>query len=305
MNLTSTRKPFILNLLIFVSLGLMIYLALGQVLVYCAQSQIKVNLSNEIKAIVIGHSHPECAIDPSFFPGLANFGKSGEALFYGCLKGRKILQEHPEIKTVFIELSANQLDAHMEKWVTDEEHFQRAMKSYFFLLPTSLKWTFWRSFPLQYSQSQLIAEKKMLNVCFMEEAKRNVVEMEWGGFVSHDKVVMDSLRFQKDSPTMPLHPYNPNLSAILDFIQYCSSHGVEPVLIRTPVHASELDIHESSFQDLVKKNFGHLKFMDFRRFPLQDSCFLDREHLNAEGARIFTLHFCKVWSEASTHRVMQ
>ena len=299
------HKPFILKLIIFVSSGLMFYLVLGQILVYCAQSQIKVNLSKEITAIVIGHSHPECAIDPSYFPGLANFGKSGEALFYGCLKARKILQEHPQIKTVFIELSANQLDAHMEDWVMDEEHFQRAMKSYFFLLPNSVKWSFLKSFPLQYSQSQLIAEKKMLNVCLMEESKQNVVEMEWGGFVAHEKVVMDSLRHQKDAPSMSLYPYQPNISALMDFIQFCSSRGVQPVLIRTPVHATERDIHESSFQELVKKNFGPLKFMDFRRFPLQDSCFLDREHLNEEGARMFTLHFCKVWSESSTLRVIQ
>jgi hypothetical protein len=288
MNFNIWHKRFIFKLSIFMGLGILVYVSLGWALLGWSNERIKVKLDEKTTVIVIGHSHPECAIDPSFFPGLANFAKSGEALYYGCLKAKKVILEHPEVRTVFIEIAANQLDEHMAEWIKDEEHFQRAMKSYFFILPPTVKGTFFLEFPLQYCQAQLIAEKKLLSVCFAGESKRNVSEMEWGGFVGHDQVVQDSLQPRFECGVKKLHPYQPNLNAVLEFVQFCNDRGVEPILLRTPVHRTELDTHEASFQDCIKENFDQLKFMDYRRLSLPDSCYLDREHLNASGACIFT-----------------
>lgn len=272
------------------------YLAMGEIIVFIAKRKISVPIESDINAIAIGHSHLECGLNDAHFPGLKNFGKSGEALYYGCIKAKKIIESHPQVKTVFIELSANQLDQHMKDWISDNEHFERAMKSYFFLLDNKVKSDFFFSFPLQYSVSKLLAEKKLLGLLCGSNDKCNTAEMEWGGYLSKEKVISDSLQQQKFTREQLLIPYQPNLNSILDFIQFCFTKDVQVVLLRAPVHRTEQDVFEKSFQKLVQENFDKITFFDYRKMNLPDDCFLDREHLNAKGAERFTKIFYQDWT---------
>ena len=291
-----TKYFFLSRLLIFCLAGLMVYLAMGEIIVFIAKRRINVTIKNEVNAIAIGHSHVECGLSEAHFPGLQNFGKSGEALYYGCLKAKKIIESRPQVKTVFIELSANQLDQHMKDWIGDDEHFERAMKSYFFLLDNKVKREFFFSFPFQYSVSKLLAEKKLLSLLCGSKDKCNTSEMEWGGYLSRDKMISDSLQLQEFSREQTLIPYQPNLISIVDFIQFCKMKDVQVVLLRVPVHRTELNIFETSFQKLVQENFNGITFLDYRRMDLPDDCFLDREHLNAKGAELFTTKLCEDWT---------
>jgi hypothetical protein len=292
-----TMKPSLIlyRVLFFILFGFGFYSAFSFLTLHFSREKIKVHLDENIDAIAIGHSHVECGLDDKYFPGLKNFGKSGEALYYGCLKAAKIVQTYPQVKTVFVELSANQMDAHMKNWICDEEHFQRAMKSYFHLLSSSAKLDFFLSFPLNYCASHLIAEKRIIGLLLGDRDKCNTSELEWGGYVAHEKNIRDSLQMMKNYSPRLLQPYQPNLTAILDLIKFCGDRGVKVVLIRVPVHGSEADSFESSFQDILRNNFHDLDFFDYRKMYLPDSCFLDREHLNADGARIFADRFYQDW----------
>ena len=88
-----------------------------------------------------------------------------------------------------------------------------------------------------------------------------------------------------------LVPFETNVKALESFIAFCEEKNVEVILIRCPVHNSSNPSDLEFVSQFVQKRFPNLVFMDFRNEITADSLFLDREHLNENGARIFTSIF--------------
>ena len=95
-------RKFLRSCLRFGSLTIVIYVVLIFTTTRIIGTKVSFVLPDTVDKIVLGHSHPECALNDSLVPGLANFSNSGEAYFYAYYKLKKILDQNKNIKTVFI-----------------------------------------------------------------------------------------------------------------------------------------------------------------------------------------------------------
>lgn len=252
-----------------------------------AKEQTKIQLGNNKKILLLGDSHPACGIMP--FDECIHLAKSGEAWYYQVVKGRCILDSNPQVKTVLIEFNLGQLSPVMEKWILDDEHVERAVKSYFSIL-TWDNWQFvLKNNPIQTIQSYWLSQKRILAGESFNTSEQFISEKEWGGFEENFKICWDSLKMiPKASDQIGLTPQTDNIEALQDFIQWCTERGIQVVLLRCPQHRSSCNNQESALQQIRKTYFGSIPFLDFRDYPFADSLYLDREHLNARGAREFT-----------------
>ncbi|MEY4329566.1 MAG: hypothetical protein RL609_314 [Bacteroidota bacterium] len=284
------KKQLVYILVVF-SLGLAVLIAgLRWVLIERTLTHHAFVVQPHQDVLILGDSHPACSLleDSSW----VHLGKSGEAWYYAVVKGRFIVAQNPHIKTVIIECNAGQLSSKMEDWIYDEEHMERAFKSYYPILPLSVQWDLFVHSPLSWMQKFFIAQKRLLTASIHADRTNDFKQMEWGGHEVNDRTCADSLKIKTwsgDSST--LVPFERNVQALESFIVFCQEREVEVKLMRCPVHHSSNPDDLEFVSQFVQKRFPNLVFMDFKNEITADSLYLDREHLNEKGAQIFTPFF--------------
>lgn len=70
-----------------------------------------------VNSLIIGHSHPECALDDKIVKNCINMSSSGTSYFYNFYLLKPILKFNKNIKTVYIEYTNNQIDSYMDNWI--------------------------------------------------------------------------------------------------------------------------------------------------------------------------------------------
>ena len=96
-------------------------------------------LNKNIKYIVIGHSHPECAFNDSLIDNFKNLAESGESYFYSYIKTKKIIEQNPSLEVIFIEFTNNQINASMDKWIWNDNYLNYRYPRYAPFMNTSDK----------------------------------------------------------------------------------------------------------------------------------------------------------------------
>ncbi|XLS30721.1 hypothetical protein ACJD0Z_07795 [Flavobacteriaceae bacterium M23B6Z8] len=286
-------KKFLIRGLLFMTCAV----ALGMILFYGSNKILRKNgnfyLGDDINQVVIGHSHSQCAINDSLIPGLKNVSNAGESYFYNYLKLKKILEQNPQVKTVFIEFSNNHIDTLMNQWIWGEAY----MKRYSYLLPYSQK-----------EDQNLIKQRNTKGYLktLAPWLKSNLLHIfkndydltdEIGGYRKLTRNHLDSILHNQDIKSdqdIQLHyPISQqSISYLQKMINTCKEYNIKPTLIRSPQHPKlKMRSNEGQYQAIRNTHFKHLVFLDFGNFPLADSFYSDLEHLNHRGAKVFTDKF--------------
>jgi hypothetical protein len=252
-------------------------------------------LSSSIHNLILGHSQPECAFNDSLIENTKNLSQGGEAYFYTYQKTKKIIQENPQIKKVYLSFSNNQLEKRMDKWTYDDEHMgnyfpkyaaQLNVEDYLFLVKNNYK-------------SVLAGELKALknNITFLAKNQANYLDNNnWGGYLYLKRNKLDSLMKIKYIQLVKKN-YSDSVSTInLQYLEkivdFCKTKNVSVVLFRAPIHNDLFSIYdEKKFQDLRNSKFKDIPFLDFHDFKLTNDEMGDFDHLNYKGAKRFSMYF--------------
>ncbi|WP_430811116.1 MULTISPECIES: hypothetical protein [unclassified Carboxylicivirga] len=242
--------------------------------------------------IVVGHSHPECAFNDSLINNFRNLGESGEAYFYTYFKTKKVLEQNPEIKTVFIDFSSNQLvdKANLNIW-SEKYLMHRYVKLSPIMGLTEKKILLKNSFRAFLNSSSIIGQNRLVDIVTNDYNYSTRI----GGYkqltVSKVDSILQNTPFSEEkSKTCRLS--TTNIDYLIKLIQLCKKNNKQVLLIRCPVHKNYL----LKQNDLVLKHvkdslFRDIKFIDFANYPLSNNDFADLGHLNYRGAHKFSTWF--------------
>jgi len=252
-------------------------------------------IKKDTKYIVLGHSHPECALNDSLITGLENFAESGESYFYTYIKTKKILESNNQIKTVFIEFSNNQIEKSMDNWIWGDKYLSYRYPKYASVMNLNDLIFLSRKNLKQIINNQSTTFKK--NIHFILNKDENYIKyVDWGGYLylirnKTDSLVNLSLKDTIDKDYIP-ELSEKNLLYLTKTIEICANFGVNVYLIRCPLHEKYSALsYENEFQKILKTKFNNIEFLDFKDFPLENSEFGDLEHINYKGAIKFSLFF--------------
>jgi hypothetical protein len=289
--------------LVFGALILIVICALMSIsLAAYIQRYYAIKLPQETTILVLGNSHPECAIMDDKIFGLKNFARSAEPLFYTKEKLKWLLKWNPQIKLVCVELSENQLESRMSDWIWSAESVQRHVASLFPYLDFDYHLEAFKVHQLRYAESLFIGMKRSFKGIFLEDNKRFFSFLEWGGFKSqsgsHIMELGDSLNAISGNQEN-LIPNQDNLDALYGIQDICTKEQRDLVFIRCPYHPKKSKKFEEAYFHFFEKN-PDLVLLDFSGFEMQDDCYFDEQHLNVKGAQIFTAHFKQVISKKVT-----
>jgi hypothetical protein len=252
------------------------------------------SLENRPSMLVIGHSHSQYAFDDRQIENLVNISSAGQSYFYAYPKLKEVLEDNPQLKTVFIEFSNGQIERRMDDWIWGADK----MKNYF---PT------FSPFISQKDMYLLFQENRKDFIPTISLATREnigrMMTFDWkysddiGEFKPTDDNHIDSLLELKARGIAEEEIENPELSHVnLEFlkkmIDLCQQHNVKPILVRSPQHPEYNYLaNEAKFIQIKDSLFDDIEFLDFNNFPLENTQYRDFGHLNEAGAAEFSRWF--------------
>lgn len=238
---------------------------------------------NNKKIFILGHSHPQCAINDSLLDNrYINLATGGEPLFYTCMKARELIKKIPDA-IMIIEFSDNSLLS--INGVLDDKRLLTNYKRYLFAMNADEHIFLWKNNPLKSFKTILSMNTKDIN---------HVMN---GGYYYSDrfdlitKPLTNTRKNAKPEKKYPDHLQNVNYLKLLELIK--NNPHTKIILIRVLQHTLYTRINKSIYQQHLDKltKYPNCQYIDFDFMPLSDSSFTDIGHLNYVGANIFTPFF--------------
>jgi hypothetical protein len=284
---------FVLMLIIFIATALM---AVG-VLVHLLSNHLLQRTDLSVPAhhtmAVLGHSHAECAYNDSLITGLSNLAFSGETYFYTFYKVKLLLENNPQISTLFIECSNNQITEEMENWTWSTNSLGKRLHEFAMFMPVEDKWSLVRINPYGYLNAWSMLPSHYLKLIRQKEF---MFFPRTGAFryltrEKTDSILIARREHPEDHP--PHWPFSDhNIRYLRQTIDLCVGRGCRVFLVRSPLHpAYENLLNEAEFLRTIENEFSDVPFIDMRSFPLTNDEFGDLEHLNGKGARKYSRFF--------------
>lgn len=281
------RRLTVISLVFALLLGMLIILSN---LIISKKASFKIAQADTM--VIFGHSHPECAYNDTLITGFKNLSSSGEAYFYTFSKIKNVIAQNPQIKTVFIEFSNNQVAERMDEWIWGNDHMELQYPIYApFITLEDQRLLIEHNFRSYINSTCFALKKQLFNIAGNNYAYTNII----GGYYYNQANTVDSLvALQRTKPdTASFRGISKeNLRYLKASIDLCQQHGKQVYLVRTPTHhALPVLKNEDVFQEVRRQYFGNVPFLDFAAFPVKNAEYADLEHLNCYGARRFSTWF--------------
>lgn len=282
-------KTFIYKLLVFLVISFVVITFVATLPAYIIKQKASFKLNENINKVVFGHSHPECAYNDSLIANFKNLASSGESYFYTYQKIKKVIPDNPEIKSVFIEFTNNQIGEKMDDWIWGFEKMSNFLPIYYPFIEQKDYLLLHSNNSTDFLTSVSISSKK--NFVRLLSLDYNYVK-DLGGFMHLDEHITKRVLMDTKKEINYKSISKENLKYLRKIIDYCKSNNLNVFLIRSPQHP---DYHflnnENLFQEILRNNFSDMEFLDFQNFFIENEYFADYGHLNYKGAEVFSKYF--------------
>lgn len=242
--------------------------------------------------LVIGDSHTQCAVDDNILKQAANVSSSATSYLYTYVKLKRFVGQNAQIKTVILSYHYKSLDTELEqRWLYKPGVMIQQVPMYYCMMSNKDTRIF------KYSPSYYISLLRMPKVCFdmLYRAKGNVKRLQYthlamGGFNAQQKTKLaEDIERRKDEP-MPAKTFYSQIEHqyLEKIIAYCKAKNLELILLSTPVYHGDQYADVQFFEQVRQQHFLNVPYLNYSDMELADSVFADVNHLNADGARIFS-----------------
>lgn len=288
-------KKLIINILKFVLFFILIVTILGLINYKFTYPSNYFQLPTKKKYVVIGDSHTEC----SFFDyndEYVNLSQSGEIYFYSYLKLKEIFKLNKGIKIVFIDFCNSQIDKSQDSffWSNDSYLLSRYTIYHPFFDYSTYKLLLSNNFNGTLKAHFNSSFKGIGNIIF----NKNVLQDKLVGGHVQLTSVLNNKSINNKHPSNSFYSSKTNLCNLDKIINLCNSNNVKVYLIRCPLHTKwEYLRNDQLFDDIRKKRYSKIDFLDFKNFPINSNEFADYEHLNKHGAIKFSSFFYAIINE--------
>lgn len=280
---TFLKRFLLFAFFIALAFVLMLFFTLRKV-----RDRYNLTLPAQAELLIVGHSHPGCAVNDSLWPQAINVSKTGECYFYSGQKILPLLAANPQIKEVGIEISHNQFLNVMDKWWVDDEHIQRGIKSYSPWYSAEDWWALSTKNPLGVLESSVVVLQKW-GLHPPASGSAVMKSADWGGYLRLD--VKPAEQWKKKPEALAASDMiwaENNANHLVALVREIEYRGVAVFFFRTPTHPWAPRPFDQEINRWLDSQFKSIPFINLDGSITADSCFSDLEHLNYIGAKQFT-----------------
>jgi hypothetical protein len=285
-------NQFLQRITLFLLINFFIVLSLIISSNYYAKINFNYSIPKSKNILIIGNSSTETCFYENFFPRATNVSTGGQLSFWTMIKLDNIIENNTHIDSVIYSYSVT----HYYESVNNLSTMKYPIKNHSFLM--------------KYQDWKILLKHDFIN--FMKNIPNTVMYNFVYGSKIFNKSWKDYGRFRLLKGTnveehkkkieyelkenIELKSSDPFLSRINTI---CENNGVKLILVNTPVtkfYSKQLvktgrKIHDVS--DFIADSFKNITYYDYSNFQLSDKYFYDLNHLNEDGAKLFTEKFLK------------
>lgn len=249
---------------------------------YTISHSISFKEPENVHMLFIGASHPYRGIDATLMNTATNRSAPSERYMFSYLKLKKIINDNPQIDTIFIECSPTDLFEH-----ADDKYFAENEMSYFiplyfpyfssnewkiysYKMPDAIKLIIQKSF----QPNQLFPDRIMTGLGTQAEKAENLAKM------NSSEVIPAMIKGNAGNEI--------NYHYLRKIIDLCNGNGIKLYGIYFPVYHPEYYYDQEYYHKALSEVFPDLDVLDYSGMQLPDSVRYDAHHLNWYGAQIFT-----------------
>lgn len=250
----------------------------------------KIQISTEKKILVLGDSHTMTSINPKYFEACVNYSLPAEPIYLTYFKLKKIVRDNALLDKIIVGLGYHNFSEYNDKKFTKPQIANFLLnKTYAGISMSNIK---------QIELNIKIYLKVLLkNIVIMPQTNhfdsfgyysenegvnvaKNCIEVIQRHYYNNDSAVAGISQLSKDY-----------LDSIIDFT---SRNQLKLYLLNTPLKKE----YRTRVPQIFVENYNNClniygikhTTLDYSSFFASDSLFLDCDHLNTKGAKIFTKH---------------
>ncbi|HEA22212.1 MAG TPA: hypothetical protein ENH87_15020 [Pricia antarctica] len=257
-----------------------------------ARYAVNFKISQEINILVLGNSHPECAIDDSLLPNIFNLAQSGSGYFYDYVKAKHLLKNNSQVDTLILGYAYGDIGKDMDLWFSGEERIKFKIRNHFFL------------FDLEDYLAMLKANPIATILNTPQTIFHNLKMSKFGisGLGGYKRLTRNKLEVAKDRNEMGSLPESAGLSQyqtkyLRKIYQLCDENMVQLVLLATPMHPMKVKHQElqlAQYCGFAKEQMPNAILIDHTRFKVPEKDYADLAHLNYKGALRYSEYLKKI-----------
>lgn len=289
-------RKLVLFLIVFVLLT-------GSMIAYYIRDMRSINFQAmaDRRIMVVGDSHTECAIDDDIFRRSVNMSKSASAFVFSFALLRKWKADNPGLDTVLLSYEAKSLShEQQQRWMYDESIIEPKLPYYIPYFNGGDYWNYKFSPPFFKHLIQYPFTVRDFHAGDTLENRYAWINQNLGQSIAlpYNKLKED-IAATKPATKNDTEEKVSKISVeyIRKIAAYCKRKNITLILINTPVYQWHKYVDHDQFERNRKKYFGDILYLDYKDFPLADSCRADIWHLNAEGQRQFSEYLQQHFSE--------
>lgn len=278
-------KRFIIRFFIFLLFPLAFFLINLQVNRYLIATTIPNIKPNNI--LVVGDSHTATAINPAQLTGSINFSQNAEPYIITYYKLEHLIKGN-DIQTVILGFSYHNLSAFNDLKLSKKPWAPSQFEHYYpFISLNKLRGlSVDRQLYLQtVVQNLLLYPKKNHNAGYRGGYNQRAYALDRANF----KTAIDRHYFYEGEQ---IGTSTVSAKYLEQAVLLSEREGFKLVLVNTPLHPEYLEripVDNRSFYKMIKKRYeGRVTILDYSDYPLDDKLFYDYDHLNSDGALIFS-----------------
>ena len=243
-------------------------------------------LNSNKKILILGHSHTANAFIDTLIPFTKNFSLPAESYLFTLSKARKVIEQNQQIKYVFLECSNNQFSELMDFWTWGNAIISQRLPQYLPFLNNCEKMLILKKNPKLFIESTSILFRDIFTNTLSYD--NNYIDKFSGRFLAKNqkkpaKINKTQLQFEVSET---------NIQYLIKLISYIKLKKIKVFLIRTPTLMSYFNNYsEDQYQKILKLKFKNTVFLDFSKFDMEYTKYIDKQHMNYDGAREFSIWF--------------
>ncbi len=298
-------KAFLQKILLFIICLYSVIVCVILLTNYQIKKHANFKLKSNINKIIIGNSQPECAYNDSLINNFKNLASSGETYFYNYQKLKPLLEQNPQIDTVFIEFSNANILIREDQKIWSNKYITHQLPKYFPFVSLKDQSVLATNNPIGYQKALLMSLKTNLNRLWKNNySYKDSIGGYW--YLKRHKInaILDTLKLSKTNEiTLNKKQLSTvDLEYLHKIIALCKEHHIVPYLIRSPFHPYfNGSRYETDYQQILNSQFKSIPFIDFKSYPLKSEEYADLQHLNFKGSLKYSNWFNDYINLLSTH----
>jgi len=234
-----------------------------------------------------------------------NIAKNSESLYFTYYKLKMLLDTHPSIKHVYLELSYHSLSNYFNQYIQGK-YSANISARYFFLLPVKeqirvFNWN--RNHPASLLKS--IFKKGMAQAALHRYSFMGGFTNSFEGTTAVDSSVEKRIKFQYYT-NGKLNSFSAfNIRYLSEIEGLCQSRGVELTVLSSPLHDHYYKKVPKAYKDKLNQiiTTNKLNYIDLTNLPLDENCYIpDGDHVSLTGSKKTSLALREMIDERSAER---